>query len=104
MSYEAGSQVALGLELCANMDARHRAEGRAAWFTGDVSKLWSQVHWAGYQEASTWQVSATVFPGAPSDWVTEEELAEIQRDCPRLITYIDKSGLPAEDRDDWVGE
>lgn len=40
MSYELGSQIAKGLELCADMDTRHRQEGRMAYHCGDTSGLW----------------------------------------------------------------
>ena len=88
MSYELGSQIAKGLELCADMDTRHRQEGRQAWAIGDTSKLYSAMHWIGYNEASVgaqvklwtgdpaaarWQAE-----GAPSCGATwsDEELAE----------------------------
>jgi hypothetical protein len=102
--YEAGSQVALGLEMCADMDARHRAEGQAAFFLGDTSELWSVKHWAGYQEASTWTVPYMQFPGAPDDWPTVLEMEAICANCPRHITYLDRWGVPAEDRDDYIGD
>lgn len=72
MSYELGSQVALGLELCADMDTRHRQEGRQAWAIGDTSKLYSAMHWIGYNEASVGaQVKLWTGDPAAARWQAE---------------------------------
>lgn len=72
MSYELGSQIAKGLELCADMDARHRQEGRQAWAIGDTSKLYSAMHWIGYNEASAGaQVKLWTGDPAAARWQAE---------------------------------
>lgn len=97
MSYEPGSQIAMGLELCKDMDTRHREEGRQAWAAGDTSKLYSAMHWIGYNEAS---VNATmkVLTGDPlaALWA-----AEGSPTCG--ATWEDVDARPADQRDDFIG-
>jgi hypothetical protein len=83
--YEQGSEVAMGLALCAAMDEQHHMTGRMAWQTGDTSHLWSVQHWMGYQAAQTEAVTEMRFPGAPDDWPTVAEVNEI---CQRLA-YVE---------------
>lgn len=94
--YQRGSIVANGLELCKDMDTRHREEGRLAYHCGDTSGLWSAMHWVGFNEASvnaTMHVltgdpiaAAWVASGSPSCGATwsDEELAEADEQANNL--------------------
>jgi hypothetical protein len=98
--YEQGSEVALGLELCRQMDSRHREEGRQAYATGDTSGLWSAHHWIGYHEASM-KITIQLWTGDPN---AARWQAEGRPSCGASWADAYKDVLPAEEREDYVGE
>lgn len=98
--YEPGSQVDMGRRIGQALVAKWVAEGKAAAANGDTASLWNSVQWAAYHSATV-ETATALLTGDP---VAARWAGEGAPSCGATWTGNYDSVLPADQRDDYIGE